>query len=105
MNATITRICRDCSVGFSITPEEQEKFAKKKLAIPTRCPDCREKGKRVEYVTCVDCGKVFGMNQLEIEWYQRQGMYLPKRCAKCRKERREANRNESYRKDRGRLHH
>ena len=34
--------CRDCGCGFVVRAGEQEWYFKKGLAIPKRCPECRQ---------------------------------------------------------------
>ena len=64
-----TLICRDCSKEFIFTARDQEFFVTKKFHTPTRCKECRIKGKNTNRssginshrqlyeITCAKCGK------------------------------------------------
>lgn len=41
--STTAQACTDCQKEFKIIPQEQVFYEKKKLPLPTRCPDCRRK--------------------------------------------------------------
>jgi Fe2+ or Zn2+ uptake regulation protein len=85
----ITRTCKACGKAFDISPDEQQKFAGKGLALPTNCVGCRQKKHRITLLFCSDCGRQFEFNDLEREFYERRGFATPKRCLACRRNRRE----------------
>lgn len=88
---TITVNCCDCGRTFSVNPAEQNFFKRKGLNLPKRCPECREKRKKVETRICVDCGAEFTISRTNLEYFKRIGMHSPKRCEECRKNKREHN--------------
>lgn len=88
---TITINCCDCGRTFSVNPAEQNFFKRKGLNLPKRCPECREKRKKVETRICVDCGAEFTITRTNLEYFKRIGMHAPKRCEECRKNKREHN--------------
>lgn len=88
---TITVNCCDCGRTFSVNPAEQNFFKRKGLNLPKRCPECREKRKKVETRICVDCGAEFTISRTNLEYFKRIGMHAPKRCEECRKNKREHN--------------
>lgn len=88
---TITVNCCDCGRTFSVNPAEQNFFKRKGLNLPKRCPECREKRKKVETCICVDCGAEFTITRVNLEYFKRNGMHAPKRCEECRKNKREHN--------------
>lgn len=88
---TVTINCCDCGRTFSVNPAEQNFFKRKGLNLPKRCPECREKRKKVETRICVDCGAEFTITRTNLEYFKRIGMHAPKRCEECRKNKREHN--------------
>ena len=39
--------CRDCGCDFLLTDQEQLSFYRKNLAMPKRCPECRQANRKI----------------------------------------------------------
>jgi hypothetical protein len=42
---TMILVCKDCGCDWLLTDQEQLSFYRKKLAMPKRCPECRQQRK------------------------------------------------------------
>jgi hypothetical protein len=54
--------CRDCGCDWLLTDQEQLSFYRKKLAMPKRCPECRQANRKalVDQATDRSSGKAGG---------------------------------------------
>jgi len=54
--------CRDCGCDFLLTDQEQLSFYRKNLAMPKRCPECRQANRKAltDQTTDRASGKVGG---------------------------------------------
>lgn len=65
MNTEITRVCRECQTAFEISQAEADFFLSptRRLALPTRCKDCR-----AERAFVRDCGIVGVVERYDENW-------------------------------------
>lgn len=98
----IHRDCLDCGRQYTITPGEQEFYARmsgthgRAWKLPFRCEPCRRARRRgantVRNTTnedialhCVRCGSPFIFSVSDQSYYLSMGFQQPRRCASCRR--------------------
>ena len=94
--ATDLLICADCRRPFSLAASEARFYARRGLAVPTRCRACRYWNSvggaptGDQELSCVQCDSPFLFSAAEAGFYRDQGYVPPKHCSRCRRARRVA---------------